>query len=386
MKPLKNLFYEELSELVKYKNDLYVSLTLFLEFNTTPDEIVNKVLMTMKESDEEYDIFKDLQKGLNGEYTRERAMVLGKKALAQRVKSNIENMKEELGELTKAGDELLNTINTNLTAILDTNRSEQDVFDINKMLETLVRKEYLSFKLKSLIAPKMDTSLELQQNLESFMYNYFVVLKETLNDKCYDDLKIAYDRYSDINLEDKQSKRLVKEVLTGELDVNDIDNYIIKENEIQAMMFDVDDKYLIPTVNSMSYRSEDDPVDSFKLAITTVSDKIQKLKFSNDTLVKITKDTINRNDLSVVLDSLYNYIYDYMNSKIDLDMLVNVFKIEKSYLNNYITFINNIFNKLMGCIVNFNGDLNIITQATELNKEILVESTIPEVGVSVNNK
>jgi len=377
MKPLENLFYKEQMEINTYRDKLYTVLDLLVRYNRDPDNTVSEVLKQLKTDDREYDVFYDVSRGLNGEFTRDRAIVLGRRNIVYYIENTINELKEEITELSSASEKLLAILETNISSVIETNDSSQSVMDVTKALSEGVRKEYLAFKMTSVLDPKIQTELTNQQTPESFMYNYLQVILKTIDDAHGDEsIKNALAKWKNIQTDFNTVLYVIKGVVDKNEALVGMDEYIPKEIDIKPSEYNTEEPYLLPTISKETGTSEEDKLEVFKKIVEEVNKRIPELTtVLKDTSKKI-KTVTNKSKLYLVLDDINKNVGLYNKGEYTLDVLRSVLEADTIALTNYIYINNQVFNEFMTKLIKINSDVNLLDQASSLNKEILQKGTV----------
>ena len=377
MKPLENLFYKEQIEINQYKDKLYAGIDLLIQYNSNPDQAISEVLKQLKPEDKEYDVFYDVSRGLKGEYTRDRAIVLGKKNIVFYITTAIDNIKGEITELSGAGTTLLNILKTNIESVLETDTTSQSVADITKVLTEPVRKEYLAFKMSSVLDPKIQADFADQQTPESFMCNYLTVIQNTIDDPATSDvLKNAIDKWNNIDTDYTTIKYVIDGVIKKNEALEGMNEYLPSEVKIDPVESSIAEPYLLPTITKEQGTCDQDKIETFKHVIEEVRAKTSKLKPELDDVNQQLKHATTDNKLVQVLDDINYQIETYNKGDYTLPVLSSILEADRIALDNYLSINNNMFNALMDRLVGINKDVNLLDGASSLNREILDIGTV----------
>lgn len=377
MKPLENLFYKEQIELGEHKAKLFYVLNLLIQYSLDPVETINKVLSQLTPEDKEYDIFYDISRGFKSVFTKERAVVLGRRNIVFYINNTIKEIIEEMDELTKASVTLLEILDTNIKTILETNNSAQAVVNINKALTEQVRKEYLAFKMTAVLDPKIQAEFSEQQTSESFMCNYLTVLNNTIVDvKGEIDLSAALNRMNNIKTDFNSVKYVIDGIIEKNEALDNIVEYIPKEQPIEPISFDTTEPYLLPTISKQTDTCEADKVETFKTVVEAVDTKIPKLQTEFNKIRTKLNNTTKKNPLTIVLNDIIKRVTEYNEGNYTLEVLTSILQADMIALDNYIYINNQVFNDFMVKLLKINSDVNLLNSASSLNNEILANGTI----------
>jgi hypothetical protein len=349
-----------LSDILKlYATDPYQVATLFVngEYKALYS---SETESSIKNAEED---FKDILKGINGDFTKSRAIEIGRQKISRYIE-------ELLIEITAAHSELkalitlpISTLKSNI-GIITANPFDVNAFERRKALYTgpLAAKEFMSKKLTQLIGNEIGTNIQNKLVLETFIN----IVKENCVIKDYSALnkyiemylaKISILKFKEEQV-DKDSDAITKE---SDFDANTINDHTLS----LAVIYD---NYIVSNKNkAVEVTSEEatdlDLLGNLSLMVTTYTDKLQNdannietsvkslldsndnfvlflNNFKNNVLIPFTQTNTTAEEFA---NGVYKYIY-LLDSSISLDknIFVEIFK-EAFVLNKSISTYTEIF-------------------------------------------
>jgi len=372
MKPLENLFYEEQTEINELTVKLVENTRLLVDYIDDPDTVIDKILSKLSTDDKEYDVFYDISKGLNGAYTRDRAIVLGKNNVIYYITTITNTIRKELTELVDAGKQNLDILKVNLDSILSTNDSDKVATAAMKAISTPVDKEYLAIKLTRILEPKIAGDVVMQKELSSFISNWLLLVQDSLVDpRLKDDLNNAIDKLKHIKIDNDTSNQIISHIINEGVLNDEIEEHIISDKVVEPTMMVTEEPYLVPRVNSMD---NDTPIDATVGIVEVakeVKSKLDGVQADYDELVKSTNSITSTTSIEYALEDIVNVIKVYEKDEIvlsELDARLKAFNIVYA---NHKNIMNEAYNVLGVNMVKLNSGLNILDESSSVIKEVL---------------
>ena len=379
MKPLENLIHKEQIEMTELTPVLFSSINMLRRYEENPDDVVNEVLEILESTDAEYDVFKDIKNGLLGDYTRERALVLGRNNIKLYIQRIIKKIREEYMELKEAPIAVIDIINVNADAIYSTDRSTQSVTDVTLINTEKVREEYLNIKIKGILEPKINVALEKQQPVNIFLANYLNLM---------DSLELPHNTLSDTVIRYENIMALYKHTDTGIQEVinNNTPNPRLTESIVPVLdnitepcKQDYMEPYLLKQISNMSNDTTSGRTDTdlFKDIVLVTNSKLNSTrKDIKDMIDEINKVKIN--DIDVLLTNIENIIKAYEDGTITLAVLDNIIDVYDVLFRYTMSLTNDVYNTISGVAKTINYTLNIMDEASAINAEILGAARLKE--------
>ena len=336
---------------------------LLVAFDEDPDTVVANILNT-----DHKDLFLDIDKGLRNEYTRDKALVLGRAALKKVVENIVEDIKEDT-------DELLAEYTNNIKNVIDVNIEALDSIDIETLsnkLETIitnpVRVEYLKGKIDSIINPKLASdTLSEQKNIDTFLTTSLNRLTSI------DDKYIVTDANSLFKKTTSTLLSVFKDIISkdeviDDIAVEDVNDIIELTEQHEMLMYTVNESETV------------DGLDDVKLFIDVTKMFLTKLKSIKDLRNKLYGE-VEKVDFMPVYEFAKIY-YDetlvkYTDGKIDKEILINKDTRVSEFEAKLDIMFNNINNAIVVDMNKLNNDLAILDQLSDILVEVIY-STIPK--------
>jgi len=379
MKPLENTFKEELEELEEEKALMGKYTYLLVAYHKDPDNAITEVLKTLKPEDKDYDVFCDVQTGLNGDYTRDRAIVLGKKNLIFMIETLKKEMEEELSELKVAIENNIAIIDVNISSILETNKINQLKQELDDVLSDPVNTEYFIIKLKEFMQHKLVDSVDKQITIEQFISNWLEV-SEYLGDLSGLDsvMKEAISTYNGNNDMHKIAEDLIKEVKEKNAPVSDVEDHIYMTKPEASKDMDVEEPYLIPTLLSHPDAADStlDSIQALQVILERIKISIGKLNGSKSTIKSYASKITANKTILLGVDDILKGIKDYEDNGFNLDVLDTIFKVGIISTTNYLQDMNKVYNVLSEAMVQLNNEVNLIDASDEFMRELVNYGTL----------
>lgn len=336
---------------------------LLLEFDTDPDTVIANLLNGSNK-----DLFLDIAQGLRNEYTRDKAIVLGRAALKNIAESIVTDIKEDTDELlTEYLNNIKNVIDVNITAL-----KSIDLSAVSKKLEIAttdpVRLEYLNSKIDTVINPKLASdNLAAQKNLETFL----TVALNKLNSIDGDYIvSTTYDKF-------KKSSDLLLSVFKKEISKDEIINDISVEEVINTIVLADQYEILLDVVNNSEFVPE---ADNTKLFIQVVESFLKKMASIDNLRTKLYNEISKVSFIAAYEFAKIYYdqtVIKYTDGTINGEVLLNKDSRTTEFEAKLNLALNLINNAIVVDMNKLNNDLAIMDQLADIIVEVLY-ITVPK--------
>lgn len=332
-----------------------------LAFDTNPEELTAKYLDEYK-----LDVFEDISKGLQGEFTRDKSIILGRGLLINYLKETMNDIDEDSVVLASEYRKNLNdVVKLNIDSLVNGVDSKVLKEKSNVVLNNPVRREYLSMKLDTILNRNLDLDLINNITIEQYLAGSIHRL-ESMNNKFISKYgKTIYEQDSKLSI--NNFKHSIEIFNT---------NTVLDDSEISIQEVDVAKQHEMLIYTIAEYKTETN-VDKLLLmidALDLLNEQLDKLESRYNELNDIFKD-INFKYIKEFLDIYSSEVDKYIAGDIDSDKIVVINKVYEKFQKEimYVDVVK-YHNALSSDLVMLNNDVAVLDQLSDILINVINES------------
>lgn len=297
---------EDVSSVIKYTRDM-------VEYNDNPIAVMERLY-----SEEPKDVYKDIIDGLRGEYTHDKAYVLGRGVLLARVKEEVKDIEEDVVELK---NEYLNNLNNVIKINVDGLVNGIDITTLKdkykRILESPARKELLVAKINSVLADVVSDDLVSTITPVMYLAKGETLLKHSYIDKYLS--KVSTDRYN------RSNEILYSNLLIAVDDPSKVANVDLTE---KVDVVDMSEQHTM-----VKYLKYDEPVDVDALSVfdMCLNSYIDRFNVLNGDYDKLHEEvvTIDFTNIDKIVKTILVVIDKYVDGDLNgdkMNMFIDYYK------------------------------------------------------------
>lgn len=345
---------EDLVEIVSIVNDI-------VSFDQDPEKITDKYLR-----EKELDVFEDIARGLQGEFTRDKSIILGRGLLVKYLNDEIADIDEDTMELAKEyKSNLTDIIRLNIDSLTKGIDSKVLKDKANEVLSNPVRREYLGMKLDTILNRSLDADIVSDISIEKYL-TAAVMRLESMNDKFItEDGRKVYESDSHLTLTSFKHA----------IDVYD-KNTVLDDTKVDIEIVDPSEQHemLIYTVAECNCETLGNKLELAQEAVDLLNKRLSELDARYEKLNNMFKG-IDFKYIKELLSIYESNVKKYLDGDMDdekLSVITKLYEVFKDEMMNVDVIKYN--NAIAGDLRMLNNDLAVLDQLSDVLMNAINES------------